>query len=59
MPHTLLVIGASSLGRESPRLARELRYYVLGVDNYPRAMFFGLQGHTRWNLQGFPARRCA
>ncbi len=48
---TLLVTGSSGLiGSEvCTYFSRELGYSVHGMDNNQRAVFFGLQGDTRWN----------
>jgi CDP-paratose 2-epimerase len=53
MAKTLLVTGSSGLiGSEvCMYFARELGYFVHGVDNNQRAVFFGAQGDTRWNQQ--------
>ena len=53
----LLVTGSSGLiGSEvCTYFARELGYVVHGVDNNQRAVFFGPQGDTRWNLSRLAA----
>src|SRR5581483_1883093 len=53
MARILLVTGSSGLiGSEvCSFFAREFGYIVHGVDNNQRAVFFGLQGDTRWNQQ--------
>ena len=53
MAKTLLVTGSSGLiGSEvCAYFAQELGYAVHGVDNNQRAVFFGAQGDTRWNLE--------
>ena len=53
MNKKLLITGSSGLiGSEvCLHFANELGYEIHGVDNNPRAVFFGPQGDTRWNQQ--------
>jgi CDP-paratose 2-epimerase len=53
MPPILLITGSSGLiGFEVVRyFGTELNYKVHGVDNNQRAIFFGVQGDTRWNQE--------
>jgi len=48
----LLVTGSSGLiGSEVCLHFADLGWQIHGVDNNQRAVFFGLQGDTRWNQQ--------
>lgn len=48
----ILVTGSSGLiGSEVVRFFHEEGFYVHGIDNNQRAVFFGKQGDTRWSQQ--------
>ncbi|MEI8314490.1 MAG: NAD-dependent epimerase/dehydratase family protein [Verrucomicrobiota bacterium] len=52
MKHTVLVTGSAGLiGSEVCGFFYREGYEVHGIDNNQRAVFFGPQGDTRWNLQ--------
>lgn len=51
-PRTILVTGSSGLiGSEVARYFSGRGWRVRGLDNNQRAVFFGEQGDTRWNLE--------